>query len=187
MASLRGAEPRSRGKILTGHEGVVGETAGSLMGRRRVDLQTAAQLLGISSDAVRKRAKRGKIDYENGVDGKLYVWVDTGETEDYPSSEGTFPTERGMHYVQHKELVEELRARVRFLERQVEEERDANRENRRLLAAALERIPELEAPRGEPESSEGAGEEPTGTTPPPEPETTTSRERSWWRRFFGVE
>jgi hypothetical protein len=154
------------------------------MGRRRVDLQTAAQLLGISSDAVRKRAKRGNIDYETGADGKLYVWVDTGETEDYPSSEGTFPTERGLHYVRNKELVEELRERVRFLERQVEEERDANRENRRLLAAALERIPEIEAPRDEPESPERGGEEPT-STPPPEPEEPTSP-RPWWRRWFGT-
>ena len=155
------------------------------MGRRRVDLQTAAQLLGISSDAVRKRAKRGNIDYETGADGKLYVWVDTGETEDYPSSEGTFPPERGLHHVQHKELVEELRERVRFLERQVEEERDANRENRRLLAAALERIPpQIDAPREEGESPESVSEEPTDTPAPPEQQEQTSR-RSWWRRVFG--
>ncbi len=134
------------------------------MGRRRVDLQTAAQLLGISSDAVRKRAKRGNIDYVTGADGKLYVWVDTGETEDYPSSEGTFPTEHGLHHV-HNELVEELRERVRFLERQVEEEREANRENRRLLAAALERIPpQIEALREEREVPESASEEPTSTS-----------------------
>jgi hypothetical protein len=161
------------------------------MGRRRVDLQTAAQLLGISSDAVRKRAKRGKIDYENGVDGKLYVWVDTGETADYPSSEGTFPPERGLHYVQHKELVEELRERVRFLERQVEEEREANRENRRLLAAALERIPEIEAPRGEPESPESAARtsdtaEPRSATEEQQEPTSRPQERSWWRRWFGA-
>jgi len=154
------------------------------MGRRRVDLQTAAQLLGISSDAVRKRAKRGNIDYETGADGKLYVWVDTGQTTDHPSREGTFGIEGGLHHV-HNELVEELRERVRFLERQVEEEREANRENRRLLAAALERIPEIEAPRGEPESRESASEEATGTPPPPEPEEPTSP-RPWWRRMFGT-
>jgi hypothetical protein len=156
------------------------------MGRRRVDLQTAAQLLGISSDAVRKRAKRGNIDYETGEDGRLYVWVDTGETEDYPSSEGISGTEGGLHHVHNElvELVEELRERVRFLERQVEEEREANRENRRLLAAALERIPpQIEAPRDEPESRETASEEPTDTTPPPEQQEATSR--PWWRRMFG--
>ena len=54
---------------------------------------------------------------------------------------------------------------MRFLERQVEEEREANRENRRLLAAALERIPpQIEAPREEREAPESASEEPTNTS-----------------------
>jgi hypothetical protein len=169
---------------------VVGETVGSQIGRRRVDLQTAAQLLGTSSDAVRKRAKRGNIDYETGADGRLYVWVDTGQTTDYPNREDFFGTEGGLHYIQHKELVEELRERVRFLERQVEEEREANRENRRLLAAALERIPEIEAPRGEPDSPESVARtsdtaEPRsdrGTVPEEQEEQAS---RPWWRRMFG--
>ena len=54
---------------------------------------------------------------------------------------------------------------MRFLERHVEEEREANRENRRLLAAALERIPpQIEAPREEREAPESASEEPTNIT-----------------------
>jgi hypothetical protein len=36
------------------------------MGRRREDLQETAEILGISSDAVRKRAKRGTLDHETG-------------------------------------------------------------------------------------------------------------------------
>ena len=56
----------------------------------------------------------------------------------------------------YRELIEELRDRVRSLE-------EANRENRRISAALTSRIPELEAPTRE-ES----------------PET-----RSWWRRMFG--
>ena len=78
---------------------------------------------------------------------------------------------------------------MRFLERQVEEEREANRENRRLQAAALERIPpQIEAPREEREVPESASEEPTSTSPPPEQQEATSRlqERSWWRRMFGT-
>jgi hypothetical protein len=44
------------------------------------------------------------------------------------------------------DLVEVLKDQVQFLRNQLDAEREANRENRRLLAAALERIPELEAP-----------------------------------------
>lgn len=98
-------------------------------------------MLGISSDALRKRAKRGTIPYETGVDGKLYVWVDAGETEDFPTGD------QG----ERDELVEELRDRVLALE-------EANRENRRIIAALTSRIPQLEPPRDESQDDETAPE-----------------------------
>ncbi len=67
--------------------------------------------------------------------------------------------------VEQRERLEVLAARERErLEeeaRQLEEEREANRENRRLLAAALERIPELP-----PASSQEASEAPETATAP---------------------
>jgi hypothetical protein len=159
------------------------------MAGQRVDLQTAAELLGISSDAVRKRAKRGTIPYETGVDGKLYVWVDEGvpspgETDDYPR-------EAGDH---REELVEELREQVAFLRRELEAERNAHAEARRIAYTLAQRIPELEPPQGTP-SPEPRGPEtdaetyegvdaPTGQV---DRETASSRPRSWWRRFFGFD
>lgn len=125
-------------------------------------------MLGISSDALRKRAKRGTIPYETGVDGKLYVWVDAGETEDFPTGD------QG----ERDELVEELRDRVLALE-------EANRENRRIIAALTSRIPQLEPPRDESQDDETAPEgEAKGDTPD---EDTDEPRRSWWRRFFGFE
>jgi hypothetical protein len=150
------------------------------MGRRRVDLQTAAEVLGISSDAVRKRAKRGTIPYETGADGKLYVWVDIGETEDYPTGgEHHDHGERG-------ELVEELRSQLEYL-RGIVETRDRElSEMRRLLAGALERIPELEAPRDERDAPETVSEGESGAEAPVS-DTGEPRRSSWWRRFFGFE
>jgi hypothetical protein len=46
------------------------------VGRRRVDLKEAAEILGSTTEALRKRAKRGTLDSETGEDGKVYVWVD---------------------------------------------------------------------------------------------------------------
>jgi hypothetical protein len=111
-------------------------------------------------------------------------------------------------------LTGELRDRVRSLERQLEQEREANRENRRLLAAALERIPAIEAPQRptvEPPHGPGPTETPTegsrapqsgweslrdepererakdfGPTPRSStPGTQEATERPWWRRIFG--
>jgi DNA-binding protein H-NS len=180
--------------IRTGHRGVVGETAGSLMGRRQVDLQTAAQLLGLSADAVRKRAKRGNMDYETGADGKLYVWVDDRETTDYPTGDCAHQPESDPRHGRD-ELVEELRERVLYLERQVEEERDARRRADRLLARLIERVPELQAPREARESPKSAVEAADTTKPrsaterPQEPSSRPQEDdeeegRSWWRRLF---
>jgi hypothetical protein len=95
-----------------------------------------------------------------------------------------------------EELVEELRDRIAYLERQVEEEREARRRADTLMARFLERVPELEAPRdtareedtghdaGETRLTrvQDAGEDATSPQAPfPRPE------RSWWRRFFGIE
>jgi hypothetical protein len=54
------------------------------MGSRRMDLKEAAEVLGVTSDAVRKRAKRGTIPSETGLDGLLYVWVDDGSPDGLP-------------------------------------------------------------------------------------------------------
>ncbi len=149
------------------------------MGRRRVDLRTAAELLGISSDAVRKRAKRGTMPSEIGADGRLYVWVDAGEPETYPTGEA-----RG-----GGELVDELRDRVQSLEGQVAAEREASGELRRIIAALTQRIPEIEPPRDSTPEPRDAAENTTEPRPGTEtPASDTEQPRApWWRRFFGIE
>jgi hypothetical protein len=69
-------------------------------------------------------------------------------------------------------LIAELQDRVRSLE-------EANRENRRIIAALTSRIPAIEAP-------ETVEEAPEGAEPHPAPgETQEGVQRSWWRRMFG--
>jgi hypothetical protein len=52
-----------------------GYTVGNTEGRRRLDLKAAAVELGVTSEAIRRRAKRGTLPSEKGEDGLLYVWV----------------------------------------------------------------------------------------------------------------
>jgi hypothetical protein len=70
---------------------------------------------------------------------------------------------------------------VRYLERQVEEEREARRRADMLLARLVERVPEIEAPQdtaresAEPRPAAGSAQGEAGAEP-----------RSWWRRVvFG--
>jgi hypothetical protein len=121
--------------------------------RQRLDLRGAAEALGTSVDAVRKRVARGTLESEK-VDGKVYVWLDDGA----PRSDTDA-------------LISEMHGRVEDLREQLEAERQAHAEARRLLAAALERIP-LEPP-SEPSEAPLTPSEPrpsTTTTRPPEAE-----------------
>ena len=94
-----------------------------------------------------------------------------------------------------EEQLGELRGRVRSLEDQLGQEHDANRENRRIIAALTQRIPELEAPASpEPRDVDLSATEEVPTSSPtkkprPRPEAgaeTLPEPRSWWRRVFGA-
>jgi hypothetical protein len=72
------------------------------------------------------------------------------------------------------------------LREQLEAERQAHAEARRLLAAALERIPAIEAPSEPRESPETVEEQPERAEPRSVTvESQESVQRSWWRRVFG--
>jgi excisionase family DNA binding protein len=142
---------------------------------RRVTVHEAARVLNVSEDAVRMRIKRGTLEAEK-EGGRLYVLL----TSD-PTTELT--RDRNASRDRTDELIEELRDRVRSLEEQLGQERDANRENRRIIAALTQRIPEasLEAP--EATSPEVAEESQPRSDAPATPEGA-SEARPWWRRLF---
>jgi hypothetical protein len=127
------------------------------MPRQRVDLREAAEILNLSVDAVRKRVKRGTLESERGPDGKVYVFIDDDQESGAPRSD----TDR----------------LISTLQEQLALEREAHAEARRLLAAALERIPPAIEPPVEPRESP--------ETPAEEPADTAEIPRPWWRRMFG--
>ncbi len=121
------------------------------MAPHRVTLREAAGILEVSKEAVRKRVSRGTLRHDKGPDGTVYVYLDAGG-----DAGGDAP-----------DIYEEMRSRIESLERQLEEANTRDRENRRLLAAALERVPELEAPPATPQEAE------------------SGVQRPWWSRWFG--
>lgn len=148
----------------------------------RLTTARAAQLLGISEGAVRKRAQRGKIPHERDADGRLWVWVDPQERhETYRDRPGASP---GQSRDQSRdELVSEMRGRIDDLREQLEAERRAHAEARRIIAGLVERIPAIEAPSEAPESPERAA--PTSTPTEDHGEAQEAVQRPWWRRVFG--
>jgi Mg2+ and Co2+ transporter CorA len=136
--------------------------------QQRLTVHDAARRLGISEDAVRMRVKRGTLSADK-EGGRLYVLLDIEPTTDRTD-----------------ELIEELRGRVQSLEDQLGQERDANRENRRIIAALTSRIPAIEAPQEVSEAAKTVEEEPERAEPRPgTSEAQEDVQRPWWRRVFG--
>jgi hypothetical protein len=145
----------------------------------RVSVAEAADRLGISQDAVYKRIKRGTIPWDKGEDDKTYVWIDQVDGSADKARQSTDRPSESSNYVSKDELLSEMRARVSFLEEELQR-KDA------ILLSLTQRIPELEPspePREAPvESSEGTGKGKVSSEPQ-EP----SQRRSWLRAFFGLE
>jgi hypothetical protein len=156
----------------------------SLMNQQWITVAEAARILGTSKQAIRQRIYRNTIEHRKDSEGTVYVHITGNNKETNGESHGETVGEIGSV---SRELVEELRDRVSSLENQLEHERRANAEHRRLLAAALERIPAIEAPRDTPPEPRGspqtASEEPSGTQA--SQGYQEEERRSWWRRMFG--
>jgi excisionase family DNA binding protein len=144
----------------------------------RITTAEAARRLGITEGAVRKRAQRGKIRHERDGDGRLWVWLSSDETRRDSPRDGPGQSR------DTSQLVEELRGRVAFLEAELKIRTEENRRKDHLLAAALERIPAIEAPQESPDPSEKPPE-PVPSTETPLERETPAEPRPWWRRVFG--
>jgi hypothetical protein len=160
---------------------------------RRLTVQEAAEVLGTSVDAVRMRVRRGSLESEKDPDARVYVWVDGDASETKPELEG-----------ESTGLISAKDETIRVLHEQLQAEKQAHAEARRLLAGALDRIPpQLETPRESSEASEsvvedcgGAGEgTPRSSTAGPQEGAERPRDtaefpmrgslaRPWWRRMF---
>lgn len=155
----------------------------------RLTVAEAAERLGVTQDAVRKRMSRGTIRHVR-EDGRLYVYLDTFERASKTvQDEGQDAASKTVQDHGQDRYVAALEDQIQFLRRELER-KDA------ILLRLTERIPELEAPRDEPQAPETASETSEGASPRPDtvgPQTGAreptggegSARRPWWLRLFG--
>jgi len=165
---------------------------------QRVTVADAALLLGLSEDAVRSRLRRGTLRRETGRDRTVFVVLGTDRPASYQRPTDNRSTNqqndrqtagqsidshvdsRGGSETYRDELVEALRDELAHLRDQLDRERDASAELRRIVAGLVQRVPELEAapePRNAPKTaSEGMV---NSDDVPSEPERV-----SWLRRLL---
>ncbi len=176
------------------------ESAGGGNGQpsgNRVTVYEAAEILGVTVDAIRKRIQRGTIPHERHEDGRVYVLLDAAsKVQDRPqaSSGNTTGTVQdvsgiptgGVQDTSREELVESLKDQVEYL-RQIIERRDMELQRKDTIIAQLtQRIPELpptasqESPQASGTVAGGAG---SSDDVPPDVQEPSDR-RSWLYRFF---
>jgi hypothetical protein len=148
------------------------------MARRRLDVKQAAQVLGISTDAIHKRVKRGSLEAEKDEAGHVYVWLDSADN-------GYTQDRQDVHPL----LLARLENENEFLRQELARRAEELSEMRRIVAGLVQRVPELEPAREPPpdtpspeprESPETVTEESARDDVPPEQEKPVS----WWRRLF---
>ena len=142
-----------------------------------MDVKQAAEALGISSEGIRQRIRRGSLESEKDTDGRVYVFIDEEATNGTPYEPST------------DDVVTRLENEVEFLRKELAT-RDAEIQRRDAVLLSLsEGLKALNPAPASPEElnsslsySDGMDK---GSTPPEQQEP--SQRRSWWRTFFGLE
>jgi hypothetical protein len=152
------------------------------MTSQRLTVQEAAEALGTSVDAVRMRVRRGSLESEKDHDGRVHVWVNGDSSETKPRLDG-----------ESDALISAKDETIRVLSEQLESEREARRRADTIIAqltqanaALAARVPELEAPKEQPEAPETVEDELERAAPRSDaPGLQEAAQRPWWRRVFG--
>ena len=128
----------------------------------RLTVREAAARLGVTTDAIRQRIKRGTIPHEKGEDGLTYVYLT-------PSGDVTDTVTEAPSEAVTEALLSAYEDQITFLRRELER-KDT------IIMSLVQRVPELE-PSETPVSS---SDFPADNTPPEQ------EHRSWWRRIFAL-
>ena len=142
-------------------------------GQERLTIQEAARRLGVSEGAIRKRVARDTLAHDKAPDGKIYVYLDTGDRRgvDTGQDEGVHP--------ESSALISQLRDEISYL-------RDENRRKDEIIMQQALSMRQLTGPSEEPSEEPSESPEPRyeGAATPTEPtegSQEVEQERISWR------
>ena len=147
----------------------------------RLTVSQAADKLGVTQDAIRKRIARGTIRHDKDPKGRIFVYLDTSEiaykTVQDEGQDESFKTKQDTDQDKYTRSLED---QIDFLRRELER-KDT------IIMSLTQRIPELEAPLEPSGGTQTASEAPAKGDDVPTESQEPSKQRSWWRTFFGLE
>jgi excisionase family DNA binding protein len=146
----------------------------------KLTVAQAADRLGVTQDAVRKRIARGTIRHEKDYEGRIFVYLNTFESASKTDQDNAQDAEsKTVSDADQDKYTRSLEDQVDFLRRELER-KDT------IIMSLTQRIPELEASPEPREAHVTDSEEAAKDTAPPEQQEPVERP-SWWRKFFGLE
>jgi hypothetical protein len=149
--------------------------------RQRVTVAQAAEILGVTVEAIRGRIKRGTLEHERHS-GSVYVLLDADQSTNRTRPGDDQTADRLQS--DSAALISAKDETITTLRDQLEAERQAHAEARRIIAGLVERIPAIEAPADAPGSPvRGEDDADRVDDVPQQPQGALSR--PWWRRMFG--
>ena len=149
-------------------------------------LAEAARRLGVTENALRKRAQRGSVPAAKGADGLWYVFIDIPDGQaishategGHDQADGQATGQATARPDRTVELIASLRAEVDFLRGEITARSEELRRKDHIIAGFIERLPELPAGEDAPVRAPNA----PGTTERTEPGREASP--AWWRRWL---
>jgi hypothetical protein len=173
----------------------------------RLPVAEAAELLGVTPSAVRKRVERGTLASDKEEDGRLFVYLDLTATDHddrrttphdtpRPSHDAPRATPRdGSHDTSDgltgDAVIRELRNHVADMQDQIRFLREELERKDAILLTLAQRVPELEPTKEEPTEPSGSSltaseASADGSSRGQSPEEGQQKP-SWWKRFLGTE
>ena len=140
---------------------------------QRLTVQEAAEVLGVTVDAVRGRIKRGTLTSIKGEPGTVYVLLEEAVSSDQSPGESQLANDQPHDQSQ---LVDRMASEIEFLRGELQR-KDA------ILLSMTEGLKSLEAPTEPQEAPVSSSEEP-GKGDAAAEQQESSQRRSWLHRFF---
>ncbi len=159
-------------------------------GADTITVSEAAELLDVSRKTITNYAVAGRFEgaYKERDRWRIPLSEVERVREELQQDHREKPGKKQKKDTGSTELVDELRDRLRFVEGQLEAERQAHRESRQIIFGLTQRIPEMEAPTtagaAEPDVSPAPTDTPTRTATAPH-KPVQGPMRGLLRRFFG--
>jgi DNA-binding transcriptional MerR regulator len=141
----------------------------------RLTVPHAAKLLGVTPEAIRQRIRRGTIEHEQDENGRYFVYTSPTEAVENNLGNGV---ENGVQNDSQAQL-----DHIETLKRELELRNEELRRKDHIIAALVNRVPELEAtpePRDAHETASPRSDKGSAQEDAQEP----AERRSWLYRFF---